>query len=145
MDAAKIMHRTVPVIGPETSLQAAAQVLRESGAPMLVVMEGERLVGGLYARDLGVEACARGLDPTRTPVRETMRGRVPMCGPADAPEDALERLREAGVDALAVVDDSGRVIGMLTLLSLLSVLVFAAAGEPGPELEHARRVRGEPT
>jgi CBS domain-containing protein len=146
MDAAAIMSATVTLVGPTATLKVAAGVLRETGAPMLVVMDGERPAGALYARDLGLEACARGLDPTAAGVQEVMRPRLPACRPDTAPEQALEQMLGAGVDALAVIDDSGRVVGVLGLLRLLSALALHAAGEPaGPELEHTRRVRGEPT
>lgn len=146
MDAAAIMSTTVPLVGATATLQAAAGLLRESGVPMLVVMEGDRPTGALYARDLGLDACARGLDPTAAGVRDVMRPRLPACGPGTAPEQALEQMLETGVDALAVIDDSGRLVGVLGLLRLLSALALRAAGEPsGPELEHVRRVRGEPT
>jgi CBS domain-containing protein len=146
MDAAGIMNPTVPLVSPSATIQAAAGLLRETGAAMLVVMEGERPTGALYARDLGLDACARGLDPAVTVVREVMRSRLPACSPETAPEQALEQMLKAGVDALAVIDASGRVAGVLGLLRLLSALALRAAGEPaGPELEHVRRVRGEPT
>jgi CBS domain-containing protein len=57
--------------------------------------------------------------PRNTPVREVMTSEVVTFSPEEPVQDALERLVSRDVDGGPVVDDDGRVVGMLSASDLL--------------------------
>ncbi len=132
MTAGRICCREVSFADPNEPVRAAARRLEEHGVGCLVVLGGRRApVGVLTDRDLALRVVADGRDPESTRVREVMSA-VPLTAHESTPiEEALDRMRRAGVRRLPVVDDEGSLAGLLTLDDVLDLLVEEASSVGG--------------
>jgi CBS domain-containing protein len=105
----------------DSSLSDAARLMWENDVGCLPVTEGDgsgRLVGMITDRDICMAAytAERALGEIR--VAEAMTRDACACNPAEHPAEAGVIMREMGVRRLPVVDESERVIGLLSLADL---------------------------
>ena len=122
MDVRSLCRHRAVTIGATADLVEAATLMRESHVGFLVVMKGSAPVGVITDRDIVLETVAADVSP-----REVTVGDAMTCEPVTAfegspVEDALESMRLAGVRRVPVVDEGGRVIGVLSLDDVLEHL-----------------------
>ncbi len=96
------------VLGPTATLREARALMREHGINGLPVVDDGRAIGILTNRDLRYE---RNLD---RPVAETMTGDLVTCPPGTDLETARDLMQEHRVEKLLVVDDAGKLRGLIT-------------------------------
>jgi CBS domain-containing protein len=108
-------------IGPEETLQAAAQKMRRCNVGALPVSDGDRLVGMITDRDIAIRACAQGKDPTRTPVRQAMTPQVVWCFEDQDTIEAARIMEDKAIRRLMVLDRDERLAGVLTVDDLAAV------------------------
>jgi CBS domain-containing protein len=118
----EVMTRDVEVIGPEASLQRAAQMMDDLNVGSLPVCEGRRLVGMITDRDITVRATAAGLAPTETQVLDVMTESTRCCAADETTEAVMEQMGQSQIRRLPVVDDDGEVIGIVSLGDLATRL-----------------------
>ena len=113
---------TPPVsVSREEPLWSVARVMYETGVGSVLVVEGGRLVGILTRRDI-VYLVATGRAAANPPV-----GSVMSLSPITAKQDEdvlslLEKMREAKVRHLPIVDDEGRPVGVVSMQDILEHL-----------------------
>lgn len=123
MSAGRICVRTVDTVEPGESVQAAAQRMHARNVGTLVVLNSRKEpVGIVTDRDLAVRVLARGLDPIETTVSRIMTRDLETVTEATAIEDALRVMRSGPVRRIPVVDDKGRLAGLLSLDDVLRLL-----------------------
>jgi len=104
---------TQPVtVGPEESLQSALAKMREHDISGVPVVEGEKPVGILTARDIRFE---KNLDQ---PVKVLMTKELVTVPPGVSKERAKELLHQHRIEKLLVVE-SGKLVGLVTIKDLL--------------------------
>lgn len=111
------LMRPTDSVAPEDSLERGGQELRRNGACLLpLVDEGGYLRGAISEASLA-RALADGVE-LRSPAAIA---NVPVLtiAPYASGAEALRRLADSGGDPLVVVDDQGRVMGMLLASDLL--------------------------
>jgi len=96
------------------------------------------LVGMVTDRDLCLATAARRRSATAVAVHEAMTTRLVTCRPDDDVKDALESMATSGVRRLPVVDDRGRLAG---LLSIDDVIVAGEAQEGVTDTEIVETLR----
>ena len=118
MKIRNIMSEAVPTCGTRDLLLDAARVMLRhnvSCLPVVTADESRRVVGMLTDRDVSMAVARDHGALGELQVRSAMGPGEPSCSP-DAPvADALERMHSAGVSRLPVVDDRGRLAGLLSL------------------------------
>lgn len=114
----------VVTVGPETSVLAAAQRMRERSVSCLVVLEGRRPVGVLTERDIVRRTVAHGLNPQETTVNAVMTAPIVTVPETVGLAGALELMRRKGVKHLPVTDDRGLLCGFFTFNNVLYLLGF---------------------
>lgn len=114
-----VMVRDVVTVEPSISLVEAANRMREANVGMLPIVDEGRLRAILTDRDVVVRAVARNADPTTTRAIECATEDPVSAQPDWDTDDALELMGRAQVGRLPVVDDEGRLVGVVTLSSLL--------------------------
>jgi CBS domain-containing protein len=120
MNAYELCQRHVVTVRRHEDLTTAAWMMRERNVGCLVVVDsagvsgGERPVGTLTDRDIVTTVIARNTDLQRLVVAEVMSEPVTISihGTVD---DALLRMRNGGVRRVVLVDDRGRLAGILAL------------------------------
>jgi CBS domain-containing protein len=144
MDVSDLCRYRAVTIGPGADLVEAAQLMRESHVGLLVVSDGGLPLGVITDRDIVLEAVAADVGPRSVTVRDAMNA-APVTLSANTPlEDALDSLRVAGIRRAPVVDDGGRIVGVLSIddvLDHLALQLSAVAGALRHEQAIERLVR----
>lgn len=99
-------------ITPDTTAQEAARQMKSEDVGALPIVEDGRLTAVITDRDLAIRAVAegRGLD---TAVRELASKDLVTIDPQQSVEEAARLMAEHQVRRLPVVEEDGRLVGML--------------------------------
>lgn len=130
MRVEQLMTKDVRTCHPDESLDDAARVLWERDCGFVPVIEGDgspRVVGVLTDRDICMAAFLSGRRLGEIPVRDVMSRALRTCRADDAVADAEATMRAAQIHRLAVVDDAGQLLGVISLADLAR----EAVREPG--------------
>jgi CBS domain-containing protein len=95
----------------------AGWLMREHDVGSLPVVENrenKKLTGLITDRDLVLNVMAEGLDPSVTAVERAMSKPAIACSPDDGYDQALELMEKHRIKRVAVVDNSGRVVGVIS-------------------------------
>jgi CBS domain-containing protein len=98
----------------DASAQAAGELMERPEVRAVYVTDGERLVGVVTRKTLVREVVAAGRDPRSTPLREIAERPHFTLGPDVALEEAFRFLEEQDLERVPVVDDDGRLMGVLS-------------------------------
>ena len=121
MNAYELCQRNVVTVRRHEELVTAAWIMRERNVGCLVVVEpaggigGERPIGMLTDRDIVTTVVARDADPRSVIVEDVMTRHPVTVWVSATIEDALQRMRNGGVRRVPIVDDRGRLAGILAL------------------------------
>ena len=114
MKISDVMTRDVATVGPDQTAREAANFMLSSDAGSIPVTEGDRLIGMITDRDIAVRGVAKGHGPD-TPVRDIMTSGIICARESDSVEDVATKMSEAQVRRLPVIDDSEKLIGIVSL------------------------------
>jgi CBS domain-containing protein len=109
-------------IGPDATVLQAAMLMNEHKIGALVVLQAGRLVGVFTERDVLQRVVAEGRDPTQTTVEQVMTTEVACCGLLTSIDEARTAMKERRVRHLPVIDDEGRLLGMVSIGDLNAYL-----------------------
>ncbi len=99
-------------ITPDTTAQEAARLMKSEDVGALPLVEDGRLIGVVTDRDLAVRVVAEGSGPD-TPVSKIASKDIVTIDPQQNLEEAARLMAEHQVRRLPVVEEDGRLIGML--------------------------------
>ncbi|MBL8059664.1 MAG: DUF1385 domain-containing protein [Chthonomonas sp.] len=99
-------------IGVESSLQLAAERMRDLGLPALPVSDGSRIIGALDERDL-TQALSAGFEQTAS-VSSLPLTKLPMLFAGASGAEALRVFEDQRAPCVVVVDQQMNLVGMLT-------------------------------
>lgn len=109
--------RSTEMLHPEDSLDRACSLLRNSAYPFVPVVDADRLVAAVSEQSIA-ETLATGVPLTEpATLAET---KVPLIHPQATGADALRRMSAEGLLALLVVDEFGRVAGVVAPSDLVA-------------------------
>jgi CBS domain-containing protein len=122
--AAQLMNRRPPVADQDTSLWGGWELLCGPGNRYLVVVDRHvRPVGVLEARDLALRWPPGPFDAHRVPLHQVLGGGpVPHVRGADRMATVARTMLTTGTDAVPVVDDDGRLVGLVTARTCVEVI-----------------------
>jgi CBS domain-containing protein len=112
MKVSEAMTRKVTLCSPNDSICNAAQAMTDCNSGLLPVGEGDRLIGMITDRDIAVRGVAQGPE---TLVRELMTNDVVCARPDDEIEDVANRMSEAQIRRLPVIDAQDMLCGIVSL------------------------------
>jgi CBS domain-containing protein len=101
---------------PSDTVAVAAQIMRRNDVGSVLIVsdhEENRLLGIVTDRDLAIKVIADGRDPNVTRVDEVMSLHPVSCNENDRTSRALQLMAEHQVRRIPVVDDNGRVCGIV--------------------------------
>lgn len=120
--------RAVVKVDRETTVADCAKIMRNEHVGSVIVATGSEPEGIVTDRDIVIEVVAMGLDPATLTAGDIMSTPLATVRESDDLFDALARMREHGVRRLAVVDEAGRLTGVLAVDNLLEVLAEQVDG-----------------
>ena len=111
-----------------TAAQEAARTMKSEDVGSLPIVEGDKLVGVITDRDLAIRivADAKGLD---TPVAEIASKDVVTVDPEQSIDEAAQLMAEHQVRRLPVVEEDGRLVGILAQADIAQTGHDALTGE----------------
>jgi CBS domain-containing protein len=115
MKVSQLMTKNVSVADRETTLEEIATMMRDEDAGAIPVLDGEKLIGIVTDRDIVLRCIAEGRDPVGTTSEEILSPDPTTIRPNDDIDSAAHLMAQRQVRRLPVVDQSGRLVGMLSL------------------------------
>lgn len=115
MKIKQIMSRPVDPIDPTTTIAAAARNMRDEDVGCLLVGRDDRLLGIVTDRDIALRALADGRNADREPIWSVMSSEVLCCFEDQPVDEAARIMTEHGVRRLPVLDQEGRLSGIVSL------------------------------
>lgn len=106
-------------VTPDETVIHAAKTMTERRVGAATVVDSTGVVGVVTERDVMQKVVAGGLDPNVTRVRDVMSSPALTVGVKTSVESAAELMRQHHIRHLVVVDDNGKLVGMLALRYLL--------------------------
>ena len=124
-------------VTPETTVSEAAQLMKSDDIGSLPILDGERLAGVVTDRDIVIRAIAEGKDPRGMPVREVASRELVKVNADEDLSTALQLMASQQVRRLPVVDDDGRLVGILAQADVAVGAKEKAVGEMVEEISKA--------
>src|SRR5262245_15270845 len=116
MKVREVMTRPACTCSKKTTLDDASRRMEDSGCGTLVVLNRQEAIAGILTdRDIVLALARTNLAPARIAVDDVMTSDVCVCSPDDTISTALERMGSARVRRLPVVDEQGRVEGVVSI------------------------------
>jgi CBS domain-containing protein len=109
----EVMSTNPCAIDADKPVAYAAQMMKEEDVGLAPVVEGDRLVGALTDRDIVTRVVAEGRDPQSVPVREVASKDLVTIEPQQDLDEALRLMASYQVRRLPVVEDDGRLVGVV--------------------------------
>jgi len=120
MKLGDVMTKSPASCSPETNLAAAVEILWNRNCGVLPIVDlNERLVGIVTDRDICVALGTRNQLPGEIPVRDVAAAKIVAGKPDDDLRKALAIMAEAKVRRLPVVDDAGKLQGIVSIDDIL--------------------------
>jgi CBS domain-containing protein len=108
---------------PSDAAPRAASIMRDEDAGSVPVIENEqsqKVVGIVTDRDLCMNIVAEGRDPNSVQVEAVMTTTVVTCSANDSVQKATELMKENQIRRVPVVDDTGRLQGIVSMADVVS-------------------------
>jgi CBS domain-containing protein len=103
-------------VGPDDSARDAARIMREQDCGIVPVVDADdRVVGVVTDRDLVMRVVSEGLDSEKSRVSDVMTTQVHTARPEAAVGDVFDIMGRHQVRRVPVVDDAGRLKGIVAL------------------------------
>jgi CBS domain-containing protein len=109
----ELMSSNPCAIDADKPVAYAAKMMKDEDVGLAPVVEGDRLVGTLTDRDIVVRVVAEGKDPQSVTVREVASTDVATVDPQQDLDEALQLMASRQVRRLPVVEEDGRLVGVL--------------------------------
>lgn len=115
MQLKEMMTRDVHTVDANATVRNAAEQMASLDVGVLPVTEDGKAVGMITDRDITIRAVAKGLDPDKSSVRDTMTAEIEAASGETSLEDAAELMKSRQIRRLAVTDQNGRLQGIVSL------------------------------
>jgi CBS domain-containing protein len=120
MTVQQIMTRSPKYCSPDMNLAQATELLWSAGCGALpVTNDALRVIGIITDRDTCIALGTRDRRASELTVAQVMSGKLYMCHPGDEIHAALNMMRAHKVRRLPVVDNEGKLAGMLCASDVL--------------------------
>jgi CBS domain-containing protein len=131
MKVSEAMTRGLEFVPADATVQEAATTMAEHDIGAVLVGAPDGLLGILTDRDVILRVVVEGRHPAEVPVGEVMSSTLFTCRVDDAVEAVERTMQERQVRRLPVLDENGRVVGIVARSDLALRQVGAAGREPG--------------
>jgi CBS domain-containing protein len=115
-------------VEPTSTVQEAARIMKSEDIGPLPIVEGDKLVGVITDRDLAIRIVAEGRS-TDTTVGEIASKDVVTVDPQQSIDEAARLMAEHQVRRLPVVEEDGRLVGILAQADVAQAGHDALTGE----------------
>ncbi len=111
-------------VSVQATVQEAIQLMLERSVGAVAVIDEQGIVAGMFTeRDVLAKFALSGRDPEATPVRELMSPMVEMATEETTAGEALQVMIEQHYRHMPIVDDAGKVLGILSIRNILEARI----------------------
>jgi CBS domain-containing protein len=116
MQVKDAMHKGADWVNQDTPVIEIAKLMRDHDVGAIPVGENDRLIGMVTDRDIVCNGLASGsFDPSRATARDVMSEGIHCCREEDDLADAVRHMEELKIRRLPVINQSKRMVGILSL------------------------------
>jgi CBS domain-containing protein len=109
----EIMTSNPSTVELDKTVVDAARIMKQEDAGVVPVTENGRLTGMVTDRDIAIRVVAEGKDPKSTAVREVASSNLVTIDPEQDLDEALRLMAQHQVRRLPVVEEGGRLVGVV--------------------------------
>lgn len=108
----KYTDHKMTTVKSDLTIQDAAQAMTESKVDSILVFENNKIIGIVTEKDILYDVVAKGLDPTRTTLKQITKSPLITIAKNAPVKEALDLMRKNDIRRLVVMDK--RPIGLIT-------------------------------
>src|SRR5215213_4578631 len=109
----ELMTENPRTVSPGDTIQDAAKIMRDEDTGVVPITDGDTVVGVITDRDIAIRAVAEGRDGS-TAVREVASKDIVTIDPQQNLDEALRLMAQHQIRRLPVVEEDGRLIGIVS-------------------------------
>jgi CBS domain-containing protein len=109
----EVMTSNPQTVEASDTVARAAEIMKSEDTGIVPVVEGERLLGTVTDRDITIRVVAEGRDPHSLSVREIASTDLVTVDPQQNLDEALRLMAQHQVRRLPVVEEDGRLVGIV--------------------------------
>jgi CBS domain-containing protein len=113
MQITELMTQDPRTVAAGSSIVDAARLMRDEDAGIAPIVDGDRLVGVVTDRDIAIKVVAEGKDPQSTTVDDVAATELVTIDPQQDLDEALRLMAQHQVRRLPVVEEDGKLVGIL--------------------------------
>lgn len=121
MSLGKMITRKPVTLAPSDTLAKAARLMQQENVGAIVITEFDRPAGIITDRDLALAAYVRRLSPDDA-LRTVMTYPVATIRDEEGVFDATRQMMEQAVRRLPIVDEEGRLVGLLSVDDVIPLI-----------------------
>jgi CBS domain-containing protein len=125
----EIMTSNPSTVQADATVVDAARVMRDDDTGIVPVVENERIVATITDRDIAVRLVAEGRDADSVNVREIASTDLVTVDPQQELDEALRLMAQHQVRRLPVVEEDGRLVGIIAQADVARESDDARTGE----------------
>jgi CBS domain-containing protein len=129
MKVKNMMHRGVQFVEPGVKIAAIAAKMQQHDIGAIPVCENGKPIGMVTDRDITIRALANGKDAAKLTAKDVMTAKVIYCRDSAEAEDAIRIMESKQIRRLPVLDDTGELVGMLSLGDVSHAMTQNLTGE----------------
>lgn len=121
MNCREVMTENPVCCLPTETIGAVARMMRREDVGAVPVINDERqkqLIGIVTDRDLAIKVVAESRDPNHTTVQAVMSTSIIACRSSDDFSSAIKAMEEYRIRHIPVLDDEGRIVGIISQADL---------------------------
>jgi CBS domain-containing protein len=127
----EIMTTSVKTIPSDATLAEAGRLMAAAACGFLPVVDGkDKVVGVITDRNICIAVTEADRRSSEMPVRDGMSARVHACGPEDDIARALSTMQFRLVRRLPVIDDRGKLVGVVSIDDVVANAAPASGSGP---------------
>lgn len=119
MNIIKIAQVPAPAVSSKATVLEAVRAMEAAGSGAAAVVDADRLVGIMSERDVMLRVVAAEGDPKKTAVADVMTKSVQTLTVGATTSEALELMVSQRVRHVPILNQEGKVVGLLSMLNLL--------------------------
>ena len=108
------MSAHIVSVEPERPVRELAKIMRDEHVGCIPVTSDNQVLGMITDRDITCRSVAEERDPDKTLAREVMTTPVYSCQVGELLVDAAKTMEDQQVRRLPVMDEDGKIVGLLT-------------------------------
>ena len=124
-------------IDADKPVSYAAKMMKDEDVGFAPIVEGDKLIGTVTDRDIAMKVVAEGRDPESTTVREIASTNLVTIDPQQDLDDALRLMASSQVRRLPVVEEDGRLVGVVAQKDVAEQGDDAKTGEVVQEISQS--------